>query len=88
MENYDTFEGFRPISLFNFLYNIISKVLTIRLKPMFSKFILANQFGFLEGRQIHKKIGMAQEGLHKIKLSKISTVIINIDMFDAYDRVS
>jgi hypothetical protein len=46
----ETFEGFRPVSLCNCLYKIISKVLAERIKPMLSNFISVEQFDFLEGR--------------------------------------
>jgi hypothetical protein len=36
----ETFEGFQPISLCNFLYKIIAKVLVVRIKPFLSNFIL------------------------------------------------
>jgi len=51
-----TFERFRPISLCNYLYKVISKVLVVRLKPLLSNLILVEQFGFLEGKKIHESI--------------------------------
>jgi hypothetical protein len=35
----DSFDGFRAISLCNCAYKIISKVLSLRIKPLLSKFI-------------------------------------------------
>jgi hypothetical protein len=84
----ETFEGFRPISLCNCLYKIISKVLVVRLKPLLSNFILAEQFGFLEGRKIHESIGTTQEGLHSINLSNDPVVVVKLDLSKAYDKVS
>jgi hypothetical protein len=46
------------------------------------------QFGFLEGRQIHEAIGVAQEALHNIKTRKLKSVVLKIDLSKAYDRVS
>ena len=53
------FEDYRPISLCNCLYKIISKVIAKRLKSVLSQHISSEQFGFLEGRQIHEAIGVA-----------------------------
>jgi hypothetical protein len=84
----ESFNGFRPISLCNCVYKIISKIIAIRLKPILSRFISPEQFGFLEGRQIHEAIGSAQEGLHTIKLSQSPIAVIKLDLSKAYDRVS
>jgi hypothetical protein len=46
------------------------------------------QFGFLEGRQIHEAIGVAQEALHSIKNQKLKGAVLKIDLSKAYDIVS
>ncbi|XP_070026389.1 uncharacterized protein LOC142182203 [Nicotiana tabacum] len=45
-----TFSEFRPISLSNFTNKIISKVLSLRLKPLLTKLISDNQTGFVKDR--------------------------------------
>jgi hypothetical protein len=60
-------EDFRPISLCNNIYKVVSKIISRRLKPFLSNSVSQEQFGFLEGRQIHEAIGVAQEALHSIK---------------------
>jgi len=82
------FDDYRPISLCNCLYKIISKVITRRLKEVLSRHISCEQFGFLEGRQIHEAIGVAQEGLHSMKTLKLKGAVIKIDLSKAYDRVN
>jgi len=84
----DHFDDFRPISLCNCLYKIIAKVIAKRLKNILSLNISSEQFGFLEGRQIHEAIGVAQEGLHSMKIQKQKGAVIKIDLSKAYDRVS
>jgi hypothetical protein len=61
------FGDFRPISLCNLVYKVISKVIVVRIKPILSKALSAEQLGFLEGRQIHDAIGTTHECLHSIK---------------------
>lgn len=83
-----TFGDFRPISLCNLVYKIVSKIIVGRLKPVLSKFITPEQFGFLEDHQIHDDVGITQELLHSIKCKKLKAILLKIDLEKAYDRVS
>lgn len=58
-DNAESLNEYRPISLCNCIYKIFSKVIARRLKRILSINIYAEQFGFLEGRQIHEAIGVA-----------------------------
>jgi hypothetical protein len=87
-DNPETLDDFRPISLCNCAYKIISKVIARRVKRILSERISEEQFGFLEGRQIHEAIGIAQEGLHSMKTRKLKGAVLKIDLSKAYDRVS
>jgi hypothetical protein len=53
-----SFDDFRAIALCNCLYKILSKFITLRLKPLLSNYILQEQFGFLRGGIIHEVIGL------------------------------
>jgi len=59
--NLQSFENFRPISLFNLCYKMISKVIANRIKPVLSRELSCNQLGFLKGRQILDAIGTTQK---------------------------
>ena len=63
-------------------------MITCRIKGFLSQHISKEQFGFLEGRQIHEVVGVAQEGLHSMKTKKIKGVVLKIDLSKAYDKVS
>eukprot|EP00253_Pinus_taeda_P001568 PITA_01568 len=84
----ETFEDFRPISLCNSIYKVIAKVIALRIKPILSRHISPEQFGFLNGRQIHEAIGVAQEVLHSVKMKNKKGAVIKIDLSKAYDRVN
>eukprot|EP00253_Pinus_taeda_P002268 PITA_02268 len=84
----ESFEDFRPISLCNCIYKIIAKTIAVRLKPILSNCISPKQFGFLDGRQIHEAIGVAQETIHSIRNSKSKGVVLKIDLSKAYDKIS
>lgn len=78
----------RSISLCDCIYKLISKIISRRIKGILSKYISQEQFGFLEGRQIHEAIGVAQEAMHSIKTQKLKGVVLKIDLSKVYDQVS
>lgn len=84
----ETFQDFRPIALCNVVYKMITRIIANRLKPMLSKFIAKEQFGFLENRYIIEAIGVAQEGLHNIKVRKHKSLVLKHDLIKAYDGVN
>eukprot|EP00253_Pinus_taeda_P004952 PITA_04952 len=83
-----TFDDFRPISLCNVLYKIITKIIANRIRPILSTHITPQQFSFLENRQIHEAIGSAQEALHTIWSKHLKSILLKIDLSKAFDRVS
>lgn len=58
-DNPSSLNYFRPISLCNCIYKVVSKVIARRPKSILSANISGEQFGFLEGRKIHEAIGVA-----------------------------
>eukprot|EP00253_Pinus_taeda_P006367 PITA_06367 len=83
-----SFDDYRPISLCNCLYKIISKTIANRLRPILSRSISPQQFAFLGSRQIHEAIGLAQEALHSIWSKHLKSILLKIDLSKAFDRVS
>jgi hypothetical protein len=82
------FGDFRPITLCNLCYKVISKIIAQRLRPILYRSLSEEQFGFLKGRQINDAIGIAQECLHNIKEKKLQALILKIDLRKAYDCIS
>jgi hypothetical protein len=50
-----TFEEFRLIALCNLCYKIFSKIIARRIRPILSRALSEEQFGFLKGRQIIRR---------------------------------
>ena len=65
-ESANKLEDYRPISLCNIRYKIISKILANRIRPLLSKCISQVQGAFLPGRRPGDNIIIAKEVIHNM----------------------
>lgn len=82
---------FRPISLCNVAYKIITKITVNRLKPLMNTLISPFQNAFMQGRNISDNNLLAHEimdTMRKKKGRKKGFGALKVDMCRVYDRVS
>ena len=90
VQNHETVSQFLPISLCNYSYKVLSKVLANRLKPFMPELISPMQNAFVSDKQIQDSIGIAHEVFHFLKVRKAKhrfELGIKLDKQKAYDRV-
>eukprot|EP00253_Pinus_taeda_P024057 PITA_24057 len=87
-EDSSTPDKFRPITLCNIIYKIVSKVVALRLKPLLPGIISPEQSGYVEGRQITDGIILSHEIIHSLKHSKKPGMLLKIDLSKAFDSIS
>ena len=82
-----TFDRFRPLSLCNASYKILSKLLANRLNPLLGKLISHVEGGFVKWRHIMDNVIQVQEAMHSSFHRKEKGMLIKLDMANAFDRV-
>ena len=85
----ETVSHYRPISLCNTIYKVISKIIVSRIRPLLPHLISPVQTAFLEGRRGTDNVIIAQELIYSLRKRKGRTgyMVIKIDLEKAFDRL-
>ena len=81
-------KSFRPISLCDIIFKLITKVLVSKLKPLLPKLISKEKTGYVEGLQILDNIILTQELIHSLNLNKTPGMLIKLDMSKFFNKIS
>lgn len=80
-------ENWRPISLLNFDYKILTKLLSYRIQKYLPKLIHPNQSGFVKGRFIGDAVRIIQDMLEFTNKKDIPGLLLFIDFEKAFDTI-
>lgn len=90
IDNPSSVSQYRPISLYSLIYKIVSKCLTIRMKPVMDFVISECQSAFVGVRQIFDNAIVGFECMHKLRgqtSGNSGYCCLKLDMSKAYDCV-
>ncbi|KAE8707901.1 hypothetical protein F3Y22_tig00110370pilonHSYRG00013 [Hibiscus syriacus] len=87
IRNPESIEDYRPISLVDSLYKIISKILSRRLVSVIKDLVSPSQFAFIPGRQLLDCAFLANEVIDYWRKKGRKGVVFKVDFRRAYDSV-
>ena len=81
--------NYRPISLCNTVYKIVTKILVARNRPYLDKLVSPLQSTFMPGRRSVDNAIVVQEIIHTIsnKKGRVGYMAIKVDLKKAYDKI-
>ncbi|KAL0003964.1 hypothetical protein SO802_011525 [Lithocarpus litseifolius] len=85
----ETLGNYRPVSLCNTVYKVVTKIIVARLRPYLDKLISPMQTAFVPGRKWNDNVIIAQEIIHSFRKKKGRTryMAFKIDLEKAYDKL-
>ncbi|GKU91868.1 hypothetical protein SLEP1_g5682 [Rubroshorea leprosula] len=87
VSNPEKIEEFRPISLINVSYKILSKLLANRLRRVLEDIIGENQMAFIAGRHLPESVVIANEVLDEARKKNQACFFFKADFEKAFDNV-
>ena len=81
-------KNWRPISLLNVTYKILSGIIANRIKSVLPKLIHENQKGFMSGRYIGENTRLLYDIMHACNENNIPGILLMVDFEKAFDSVS
>ena len=83
----DKIKCFRPVSLLNVLYKLLTKILSTSLSAVLETIINRDQTGFIKGRYIGENIRLILDGMAKTKNEDTGGLLLLCDWSKAYDCI-
>lgn len=84
----DNIANYRPITILNTDYKILTKAIATRLTDIALAIIHPDQAGFIRGRSIFDQIEQIATTINYARLKEINGVIVALDQEGAYDKIT
>ena len=78
---------YRPITLLNCDYKILSKVINNRLYPLLTKLVRDDQNGFIKGRNVGDNIRLRFNVIDYANNEDLSGAVLSVDLYKAFDSL-
>ena len=78
---------FRPITLLNLDYKIVSKIIARRIENVLPLLICSDQSGFVKGQYIGQNVRLINDILEQTKLQNIPGILLQLDFQKALDTI-
>jgi len=79
---------FQPITLCNVIYKIITKVMTLSLKPLLPFITSQEKLGYVQGRQILDSVILSHEVIHSLKYTCTHDMIIKLYLSKYFNKLN
>ncbi|CAI7916027.1 unnamed protein product [Closterium sp. NIES-54] len=84
----DKLDNYRPITLLNFTYKVLARVVANRMRSLLHRVISEEQYGFIPGRRISDAIGVVADVIEAAKKGDEDWYLLLVDFRKAFDSVS
>lgn len=86
-ENLTELKNWRPISLLNIDYKILTKILAKRLEKVLPNLVHSDQTGFVNGRYIGQNIRLLNDIMEYTDIKKLPGIFLFVDFEKAFDTI-
>ncbi|CAI5935416.1 unnamed protein product [Closterium sp. NIES-65] len=84
----DQLNNYRPITLLNFSYNVLARVIADRMKAVLHQVISPEQCGFLPGKRLSDAVALVADMIDAAKNGNEDWFLLLVDFQKAFDSVS
>ena len=84
-KNLEFLKNWRPVSLLNVDYKILTKVIALRLEKVLPKIISSSQSGYVKGRYIGESIRLIKDVMDFTKEKSLPGIAVFLDFEKAFD---
>ncbi|CAI5472698.1 unnamed protein product [Closterium sp. Yama58-4] len=84
----DELNNYRPITLLNFTYKVLARVVADRMKSVLHMVIFPEQYGFIPGWRLSDAVALVADVIDAVKNGNEDLILLLVDFQKAFDSVS